>query len=123
MGDEAGLELRAHHVVALAADRPCVEEALAAFPKRRRPKVKPEHQATSPHDEKELTQIQHGRGSADDGTVTATEGTKAIKKSEEAQLGDFASRDVSDRIGITVERTFVHFRESREASECSAKAN
>ena len=44
--EEAGLELRAHDVAALAADRSRVEEAVTATPKHHHPQVKPEHQAT-----------------------------------------------------------------------------
>jgi len=37
---ESGLELKPHHVIALASDVELIDEALAEFPRRRRPQCK-----------------------------------------------------------------------------------
>jgi len=43
--DEAGLELKPHNIVMLAADYHLTVEALSELPRRRRPQLKPESQA------------------------------------------------------------------------------
>ena len=40
---EAGVELRAHNIVALKSDQELITEAVSSLPKRRRPKIKVAH--------------------------------------------------------------------------------
>jgi len=108
--EEAGLELRAHHIVALEPDRARVEEAIADLPYRRRPKVRPEHQTMGPRDAEQVLESQHARGSNDVGPL------------EDAAFEGLDGQETSNRIEISVERTFVHFPDRKDAAECSVKA-
>ena len=110
---EAGLELKAHHVVALSADRTLVEEAMASLPKRRRPKVKAEHNAIGSRDAQDALQSRYGPSSS---------GSEARIGSDRPGPYDCGGRDVPDRAEILVERTFVHYAPHRPASECSVRA-
>jgi len=97
--DEAGIELHAHNIVALGSDKEDIEAALASMQNRKRPKLRPEHQACiSP----EAQVSEH----LDEELDEACKGTDTIP------------------IQVVVERTFVHFQQTdiSQASDVTQSA-
>lgn len=92
--EEAELELRAHHIIALQGDKECVYEALSTIPKRhKRPKMTEDRQ----------------------GSVAATDGSNGDRNDVEDQVhnarGSFE----------VVEKTFVTVRSWRSSSGTASR--
>ena len=106
---EAGLALKAHHVVALESDRDCVAEALQGVPCRRRPVVKAEHQAD----------VGSPGGHGSELVVRSNCGPHLARADLGAVQG---TASVFEELGVVVEHTFLHLRAASANFEISEES-
>lgn len=102
--NEAGIQLKAHNILMLTSDVQVVEHTLAQLPRRKRPQLKPEHQAD---------------GNARPAPAESQSSTVEEKPSEADDTKDRQVGTWMQRIGLVVERTFLNFPLEKDISDAS----
>eukprot|EP00929_Paragymnodinium_shiwhaense_P048900 TRINITY_DN24684_c0_g1_i3.p1 TRINITY_DN24684_c0_g1~~TRINITY_DN24684_c0_g1_i3.p1 ORF type:complete len:621 (-),score=104.49 TRINITY_DN24684_c0_g1_i3:489-2351(-) len=86
---EAGMKLATHNILMLASDQARVERVLAELPRRRRPRLLPEHEAVV--------------------DTAASSSSDAVKCPDDETHVD-SDGDWMEEVGLVVEKTFLTFR-------------